>query len=918
MANWHSLKTSSVLDELKTTINGLSKDDAARRFQEDGPNELKEQGAKNPLKILWEQFTAFMVLILIVAAIISFFLGEHIDAIAIMVIVIVNGILGFQQEYKAEKAMAALKKMSVPIVRLKREGKVIEVSSLEIVYGDIVLLEAGNLVPADGRLIESANLRIQEAALTGESEPIEKHQDTVTGDNISLGDRKNMAYMGTVVTYGRGQMAVTATGMSTELGNIASMLQKVGGEQTPLQKRLDQLGKKLALLAAVLVGIIFIEGLIIEGKGAIKELFLTAVSMAVAAVPEGLPAVVTIALALGAQRMLRRRALIRKLPAVETLGSVTVICSDKTGTLTENVMTVTMLDVAGHTLDLTEHLKKTSPILDSTDPDIPKDKIHALTLLLAGGALCNDAELRVDPSTGNISAIGDPTEGALVVAAMKAGLSKTDMEKNLHRVLELPFDSERKRMTTVHSISNETLRDELKAWHVNAGSPSYVAFTKGAVDQLLDATASVLKDGVEITADKKILDNILASNNSMAGKGMRVLGVAYRGFGDRPSQDELEKGLVFVGMVGMIDPPRQEVKESVHTCKTAGIRPVMITGDHPLTAEHIARELGIYEGGRIITGQELACMSIEELENVVDDVSVYARVSPEHKLNIVKALQDKGHIVAMTGDGVNDAPALKKANIGIAMGITGTDVSKEASDMVLLDDNFATIVAAAEEGRAIYDNIRKFFRYLMGTNAGELIVMLTAPFLGMPLPLLPLQILWMNLVTDGLPALALGVEPSEKDIMKRPPYPPNESVFSRGMAVHILWAGSLMAAVTLGMGYWAWWEHGFTKEAWPVVQTMIFTTITLTQMGNVMAVRSEKRFLFEIGIFTNKPLLMAVLATVVLQVFLIYTPFMQKIFRTVPLAPIDFIISMGMSTIVFFAIEFEKWLFRLRDSRRRG
>lgn len=912
MTNWYSLKTSSVLDELKTSINGLSKDDASRRLIEDGLNELKEQGTKSPFVILWEQFTAFMVLILIVAAIISFFLGEQVDAIAIMVIVIVNGILGFQQEYKAEKAMAALKKMSVPTVRLKRDGKVIEVPSLEIVHGDIVLLEAGNLIPADGRLIESANLRIQEAALTGESEPIEKHEDIVAGDNIPLGDRKNMAYMGTVVTYGRGQMAVTATGMSTELGNIASMLQKVGGEQTPLQKRLDQLGKKLALLAAILVGIIFIEGLIIEGKGAIKELFLTAVSMAVAAVPEGLPAVVTIALALGAQRMLKRKALIRKLPAVETLGSVTVICSDKTGTLTENVMTVTMLDVAGHTLDLIEHLKKTGPLLDSDDPDIPREKVHTMSLLLAGGALCNDAELRIDPYIGNISAIGDPTEGAIVIAAMKAGLSKTEMEKNLQRVLELPFDSERKCMTTVHGISKDALRDELKNWHVNTGSPSYVAFTKGAVDQILNATVSYWQDGVVKPADDEIRSSILASNNSMAGKGMRVLGVAYSAFDAKPSQDELEKDLVFVGMVGMIDPPRQEVKESVHTCKTAGIRPVMITGDHPLTAAHIARELGIYDGGRIITGQELTGMSVEDLENVVEDVSVYARVSPEHKLNIVKALQDKGHIVAMTGDGVNDAPALKKADIGVAMGITGTDVSKEASDMVLLDDNFATIVAATEEGRAIYDNIRKFFKYLMATNSGELIVMISAPFFGMPLPLLPLQILWMNLVTDGLPALALGVEPADSDIMKRPPYPPNESIFARGIGYHIIWVGILMAIICVGIGYWGFMTNN------PEWQTMVFTTLTLTQMAHVMAIRSERKSLFTIGVMSNKPLLAAVLATILLQLALIYVPFLQNIFKTVALGPVDLLVSLSLSTVIFFAVEFEKWLFRLRDSKKAG
>jgi Ca2+-transporting ATPase len=912
LTNWYSLKTPSVLDELKTTINGLSTDDAARRLQEDGPNELKEQGTKSPFVILWEQFTAFMVLILIAAAIISFFLGEHVDAIAIMVIVIVNGILGFQQEFKAEKAMAALKRMSVPTIKVKREGNVIEIPSIEIVHGDIVLLEAGNLIPADGRLIESANLRVQEAALTGESEPVEKHEDIVEGDNIPLGDRKNMAYMGTVVTYGRGQMAVTATGMSTELGNIASMLQKVGGEQTPLQKRLDQIGKKLALLAAILVGIIFIEGLITEGRGAIKELFLTAVSMAVAAVPEGLPAVVTIALALGAQRMLRRRALIRKLPAVETLGSVTVICSDKTGTLTENVMTVTMLDVAGHTLDFTEHLKKTGPILDFDDPDIPMEKVHNMALLLAGGTLCNDAELRIDKSTGNISAIGDPTEGAIVVAAMKAGLSKTEMEKDMQRVLELPFDSERKCMTTVHAASKDTIMDELRNWHANAGAPSFVAFTKGAVDQLLGGTTSVLNDGVVEPADAKIRESILAANNNMAGKGMRVLGVAYRTFDAKPAPDQLEKDLVFVGMIGMIDPPRLEVKESVHTCKTAGIRPVMITGDHPLTAAHIARELGIYDGGRIITGRELAGMSIEDLENVVEDVSVYARVSPEHKLSIVKALQDKGHIVAMTGDGVNDAPALKKADIGVAMGITGTDVSKEASDMVLLDDNFATIVAAAEEGRAIYDNIRKFFKYLMATNSGELMVMISAPFFGMPLPLLPLQILWMNLVTDGLPALALGVEPADSDIMKRPPYPSNESIFARGIGFHILWVGVLMAIICVGMGYW-----GFSTNN-PEWQTMVFTTLTLTQMAHVLAIRSERKSLFTIGLMSNKPLLAAVLATILLQLVLIYVPFLQNIFKTVALGPVDLLVSLLLSTVIFFAVEFEKWLFRLRDARKTG
>jgi Ca2+-transporting ATPase len=465
-------------------------------------------------------------------------------------------------------------------------------------------------------------------------------------------------------------------------------------------------------------------------------------------------------------------------------------------------------------------------------------------------------------------------------------------------------------MTTVHEIPADALGDELREWHKTAEAPSYVAFTKGAVDQILDVTDSVWKDGRIIPVDESITKNILSSNNSLAGKGMRVLGVAYRGFSEKPSQDELERGLVFVGMVGMIDPPRQEVKESVHTCKAAGIRPVMITGDHPLTAEHIARELGIYEGGKIITGLELAKMSVEELETVVEDVSVYARVSPEHKLNIVKALQDKGEIVAMTGDGVNDAPALKKADIGVAMGITGTDVSKEASDMVLLDDNFSTIVSAVEEGRAIYDNIRKFFKYLMATNSGELIVMIAAPFFGLPLPLLPLQILWMNLVTDGLPALALGVEPADADIMKRPPYPPNESIFARGIGFHILWVGLLMGIICIGIGYW-----GFSVKN-PEWQTMVFTTLTLTQMAHVMAIRSEKKSLFTIGIMSNKPLLIAVLATILLQLALIYVPSLQKIFRTVSLSPIDLLISLSLSTVIFFAVELEKWFFRSSEKRK--
>ena len=906
---WHSLNMEEVLKKLgveRTT--GLSPEEASKRLAEYGPNELRELGVKSPWRILWEQFTAVMVLILIVAAIISVGLGDYKDAIAILVIVVLNGLLGFRQEHKAEKAMAALKKLAVPKVKVRRGGEVQEISSRDLVPGDIVLLEAGNLVPADCRLTECVSLRIQEAALTGESEPSEKYTNPLEGENLALGDRRNMAYMGTIVTYGRCQAVVTTTGMSTELGHIASMIQSVGHEPTPLQKRLDQLGRKLAVIALVLVAMIFVVGLWREGTGALRVLFLTAVSMAVAAIPEGLPAVVTIALALGAQRMLKRKALIRKLPAVETLGSVTVICSDKTGTLTENLMTVTMLDVAGHALDLTEHLRKDGPILDALDPPIPDDKKFALSIVLVGGALCNDAELKVDTESGRISAVGDPTEGALVVAAMKAGFSKTKLERSLARVSEIPFDSERKRMTTIHAIAgSHTLdvdMDMLQAWYAEIDKPPFIAFMKGAVDHILEVTGSVWIDGHIVPLDQTLHQKIIENNNSMAQKGMRVLGVAFKPLTSSEINKDLEKDLIFIGMAGMIDPARPEVKDAVHLCKTAGIRPVMITGDHPLTAAHIAGELGIQAEGHVMTGHELAKLSVKDLEGLVDHTAVYARVSPEHKLNIVQALQNRGHIVAMTGDGVNDAPALKKADIGIAMGITGTDVSKEAADMVLLDDNFATIVAAVEEGRAIYDNIRKFIRYLLGTNSGEILVMLFAPFLGMPLPLLPLQILWMNLVTDGLPALALGVEPAELDTMQRPPYPPSESIFAHGMGMHIIWAGILMTIVSLGMGYWA-----FSNNS-PDWQTMVFTTLTLSQMGNVMAVRSERRSLFQIGILSNKPLLLAVLATILLQIALIYTPFLQKIFNTVPMQPLDLVISLGLSTIVFFAIEIEKLIFR--------
>ena len=924
MSDIYQRDKSEALEQFNSSIeNGLTNAEAAERLAEFGPNELVERGLKSPWRILWEQLTSTMVVILIIAAVVSAFLGDFKDSIAILAIVIVNAILGFRQEYRAEQAMAALKKMAVPTVKVRREGHVHEISARELVPGDIVLLETGNLVPADCRLLESTNLRVEEAALTGESVPVEKDADFVATSSAPLGDRLNMVFMGTVVTYGRGLGLVVKTGMETELGNIATLIQATGQEATPLQRRLDQLGKGLAVAALFLVAIVFFLGLL-RGED-IRLMFLTAISMAVAAVPEGLPAVVTIALALGAQRMLKRRALIRKLHAVEGLGSVTVICSDKTGTLTENRMTVIILDVAGHRVDLVEELRResqrsiSSPCVEPDKRVVNSVREHpVLPLLLAGGALSNDALLECEGDDYHI--IGDPTEGALLVSAARVGLEKETLEEIFPRVSEVPFESDRKRMTTVHQVKDWVVPGigELPRGLISNrgrdGQPSFVAFTKGAVDSLLDVCDRVLvEDQVEPLNDSW-RDRIMKANNEQAQSGVRVLGVAGRPWDDLPQktdQENLENELIFIGLVGMIDPARPEVKDAVHICKTAGIRPVMITGDHPLTARYIAEELGISKNGRILTGDELGSISAEDLEKVVDEVSVYARVSPEHKLNIVQALQKKGQIVAMTGDGVNDAPALKKADIGVSMGITGTDVAKEASDIVLLDDNFATIVAAVEEGRRIYDNIRKFIKYTMTSNAGEIWVMLLAPFTGMPFPLLPLQILWINLVTDGLPGLALAIEPAERKIMQRPPFHPKENIFGRGMGRDILWVGVLMGLVSLIVGYW-YWAIGH-----PYWQTMVFTTLTLSQMGNALAIRSQRESLFKIGLLSNRAMLSAVLLTFVLQMAVVYVPFFQSIFQTGPLALGDLLVSLLLSTVVFWGVEIQKWLIRRSEGEAR-
>ena len=906
MTEWYKLEVAEAAETLGVDPDkGLEEAEAQRRLAQFGPNELIDKGIKNPWLILLDQFKDLMVIILLVAAVVSFFLSEELtDVIVIMTIVVLNAAIGFSQEYRAEQAIAALKKLAVPTVRVRRNGRIVEISARELVPGDVVLLEAGNLVPADGRLIESINLKVEEAALTGESEPVEKNTRTSVGNDAPLGDQHGMVFMGTVITYGRGTAVVTATGMKTELGKIADLIQGVEGEQTPLQRRLDGLGKSLAWIAMAIIAVVVVLGRVRGEEWSI--LVLTGISMAVAAVPEGLPAVVTITLALGSQRMLKRHALIRKLPAVETLGSVTVICSDKTGTLTENRMTVTVLDVTGHTQDIETLVDKKGAIFDAELHEEHPAHERTISLLVKAGALCNDAVLQ-KMEDGTERTIGDPTEGALVVAAAKLGYAKERMNQRWPRVGEVPFTSERKRMTTIHKV-NVDMQDSEAPWST---SP-YVAFSKGGVDSLLDV-ANYLWDGNEIILlDDALRDRILAGNANLAQKGQRVLGVAFRPLAefDPSAGESLEDEMIFIGLIAMIDPPRREVKDAVITARTAGIRPVMITGDHPLTAQHIAKELTITEKDHLLTGRDLAVMDVTELASMVHEVPVYARVSPEHKLNIVEALQGKGEVVAMTGDGVNDAPALKKADIGVAMGITGTDVSKEAADMVLLDDNFATIVAAIEEGRKVYDNIRKFIKYTLSSNTGELSVMLVAPFLGMPLPLIPLQILWINLVTDGLPGLALAVEDSERGIMKRAPFRPNESIFSRGMGQRILWIGFLMGAVSLLMGYLYWDpQNPVPHGTW---QTMVFTTLTLAQMGNALAIRSNIDSLFQIGLFSNPLMVFSVLLTFGLQMALIYVPFLQDIFRTVALSPGELLLSLAASSVVFIAVEIEKWVRRRR------
>jgi Ca2+-transporting ATPase len=910
---WHTRSPEELELELGTDLRqGLTSAQAERKLLEIGPNELIERGLKNPLRILFEQFTDAMVIVLLVAAVISFFVKDPKDASVILAIVILNAVLGFIQEYRAERAMAALKRMAAPRVKVRRNGHLETLEARQLVPGDLIQLEAGDAVPADARLIEAVSLRAEEASLTGESLPVEKHVETLNLEEIPIGDRQNMLFMGTAITYGRGTAVVVGTGMCSELGRIAELIQSVGSEPTPLQRRMAGLGRALALAALVIVAIVF--GLGVLRGGELSEMFFTAIALAVAAVPEGLPAVVTISLALGAQRMLRRQALIRKLPAVETLGSVTVICSDKTGTLTENRMTVKVLDVAEHTIHLEDIQARRDGMPIYRDEDRLEDPFwKAQAILMTGAALCNDAEFKANPEVeGDYTTVGDPTEGALLVAAARYGFWKEELEQAMPRVAEIPFSSERKRMTTLHDLKDNQELPDLKGaicLGCDLARVSVVSFTKGAVDALLGKASQVWVEGVLHPLDSNWQGRIARANDQLAQEGLRVLGIGMQWLESLPGDvdlDRVEQDMIFVGMVAMMDPPRPEVLEAVDDSIRAGIRPVMITGDHPLTALRIARDLRITEQGRILTGAELSGMSQEELDSCVQEVSVYARVSPEHKLRIVESLQRQEHIVAMTGDGVNDAPALQRADIGVAMGITGTDVAKEAADMIVLDDNFASIVRAVREGRTIFDNLRKFIQYTLTSNTGEILVMLLAPLIGMPLPLTALQILWINLVTDGLPGLALGLEPPERNIMRRPPLPPKEGVLSRGTPLRILWIGGLMGLTSLGLGYWAW------SVGNPYWQTMLFTTLTVSQMGNAMAIRSRYDSLFKIGIRSNMAMLGAVILTLVLQALITYIPQLQGLVGIQPLPVGELVLSLGISSIVFIAIEIEKWVIRRR------
>ena len=895
MEKWWHLGKEEVTQKLSSHIEkGISNEEALARQAQYGPNQLAEKQGRSPLALFFDQFKDFIIWVLIGAALVSGFLKEWVDALAIICIVILNSVMGFIQEFRAEKSLAALKKLSSPNSKVIRNGQHILIPSREIVPGDLIEMEAGDNVPADCRIVYSTgNFSSHEASLTGESTPVSKNTSLIEKVDTALADRTNMLYMGTSVVSGKARAIVTATGMNTELGKIAEMIQDIEDNTTPLQKKLEEFGKIIVYISFFLVGVIFLIGFLRGEK--VLDLFLTAVSLAVAAIPEGLPAVVTIALALGVQRMVKRNCLIRKLPSVETLGCTSVICSDKTGTLTKNEMTVQVVYLPGQYFNITgigydpigDFIHDEQKIHPSQHPDLIK--------LLTGSVLCNGAQLARDDS-GSYKIVGDPTEGSLLTLAEKAGIQRKELESDYLFTEEIPFDSDRKQMTIIRK------KDE-----------HHIAFVKGAPDILLSNCAFVEEKGESLPLLTEAREKIMKANSGLADNAMRVLAVAYRRFDELPETIDvatIEKDLTFLGLIAMIDPPRPEVKLAMQACRSAGIRSVMITGDHKNTAVAIARDLGFYQQDSLaFTGEELDRMTDEEFHGNVDKTVVYARVSPEHKLRIVKAWRKKGEIVAMTGDGVNDAPAVKEADIGVAMGITGTDVTKEVSEMVITDDNFASIVAAVEEGRGIFDNIRKFIHYLLSCNVGEILVMFIASLFRLPVPLLPIHILWINLVTDGLPALALGIDPTDKKIMRRPPRQKNEHVVTRQMGWLILAQGAFIAFCSL-LAFW--FVLYVENEGIERARTACFIVLACSQLFHSFNCRSTHESLFTLGVFTNTKLLWATFVSFLLQMSVVYVPFLQGIFKTLPLGLYDWIMVLLISSFPLVAMEIVKVFIRLR------
>ncbi len=938
---WHSQPVEKTLEVFQSDPEvGLTSQQVQQRRQYYGVNEIEEGSGRPNWEIFIDQFKDIMLIMLIAVAVISGVLdlmdmqgggtaGElpFKDTIAIMVIVILNGALGYFQESRAEKALAALKNLSSPKVRVIREGEPTEVEGSQVVPGDIMLVESGTQLAADGQLIEVSNLKVRESALTGEAEAVKKRPGEVgLEEDTPLGDRRSMVFTGTEVVQGRAKVVVTATGMATELGKIAQMLQGVENEPTPLQQRMDQLSQALVIGSLSLVVLVIAIGLISAGNlTPLRELVEVSLSMAVAVVPEGLPAVVTVTLALGTQRMVRRHALIRKLPAVETLGSVSAICSDKTGTLTQNKMVVQEVITLEDSFQVTgEGYNPTGDFLKEDQTIASQDYPELQTLLLAG-VLCNDAFLQykeVEEVEGEQRnrhpewiILGDPTEGALLSLAGKASLEQQSLSRQLVRMGEFPFTSSRKRMSVVCQGRGEAIQGAINTSDLVPSAP-FVMFSKGSPELILERCNSFKSGDRIMELQEEHRQKILTENDRMAQRGLRVLGLAYKPVAEIPGADDeetVEQELIWLGLVGMLDAPRLEAKEAVRQSREAGIRTLMITGDHQLTAKAIASQLDIAtEEDRVLSGRELQRMPQAELEQEVNQVNVYARVSPEHKLRIVQALQKQGKFVAMTGDGVNDAPALKQADIGIAMGITGTDVSKEASDMVLMDDNFTTIIAATEEGRVVYANIRRFIKYILGSNIGEVITIAAAPLLGIAVPLVPLQILWMNLVTDGLPALALAVEPGEPDVMRRPPIDTRESIFARGLGSYMIRIGIIFGLVTTLL---MWFSSNYyaEDEHW---KTMVFTTLCLAQMGHALAVRSNSQLTIELNPFSNPYLLVAITGTTILQLMLVYVPVLQNFFKTTYLTLEELGICLGFSALIFVWVELEKLFFRWFFSQR--